>query len=184
MTPADSVDEVINRLCAAYGVVDEAALAERQQIDRITFRVWRTRGKVPSRTLVRCSQETGVEVSWLLGAESACGRRGASPKPHYRLNLDGSTTLLACDGKHFCTIALQLPQELTGLGILQTSEPEAFLAELRRQLASGLSISSIAKRLDMTPMKLRRVLYGSSRVPEGYATFRVIRGFKDLEARP
>lgn len=53
------------RMRDAYQAQDMAGLAARLGMDETTFRVWRTRKKVPAKILVKVSQDTGRSVSWL-----------------------------------------------------------------------------------------------------------------------
>lgn len=59
-----SVDAVLERLMLAYRAPDVAGLALCLGMDELTFRVWRSRKKVPDSILVRANRDTGFDVNW------------------------------------------------------------------------------------------------------------------------
>ena len=60
-----TVEAVLERLRVAYKAPDLAGVATCLQMDELTFRVWRSRKKVPDSILVKASKDTGFDVSWL-----------------------------------------------------------------------------------------------------------------------
>lgn len=64
------VDATLERLRIAYGARTLRDLALRLEMDETTFRVWQSRGKVPSRVLADASAETGRPVGWLIDGVS------------------------------------------------------------------------------------------------------------------
>jgi hypothetical protein len=77
-----TVEAVLERLRVAYRAPDLAGVAMCLGMDEMTFRVWRSRKKVPDSILVKVSKETGHAVSWLSDGDlngNQMGVREASP---------------------------------------------------------------------------------------------------------
>lgn len=60
-----TVEAVLERLRIAYRASDLAGVATWLDMDEMTFRVWRSRKKVPDSILVKASKDTGHSVKWL-----------------------------------------------------------------------------------------------------------------------
>jgi hypothetical protein len=64
------VDLVLSRLCEALGLADQSALALALQKDETTFRVWRSRKRIPSSVLMEVVARSGRSLHWLTEGQS------------------------------------------------------------------------------------------------------------------
>ncbi|HHT4105191.1 MULTISPECIES: phage repressor protein CI [Atlantibacter] len=67
----DSAQAILTRMREAYGVSSNVELSERIKAPRSTVSNWVSRDSVPFRYIMLCSQQTGVEIDWLLKGEFA-----------------------------------------------------------------------------------------------------------------
>jgi len=106
-------------------------------------------------------------------------------KPRYRLNLDGSTSLVSCSPQHFLEVALSLSLDMTGLEVTRLRKRSVFVRNVRRELSLGRSLEQQAPRLDLSVEQLKRILNGTSGLPPDYTVTSVTRGMRlPEEARP
>lgn len=99
-------------------------------------------------------------------------------KPRYRLNLDGSTSLVACSPLHFAQRARALPPDLTGIQITEIRRRDHFVRNVLDELRRGRSLKEQAARLGLSVTQLGRILRGTSGMPDGFFVLCIHKGFR------
>ncbi|EOC1089933.1 phage repressor protein CI [Cronobacter sakazakii] len=67
----NSAQAVLTRMRQAYGVDSNVELADRMKTPKSTVSNWVSRDSVPFRYVMLCSQETSMDLDWLLNGELA-----------------------------------------------------------------------------------------------------------------
>lgn len=66
-----NTQDVIERICSAYGVNTQKALAEVLGVPPNSVSTWVQRNSFPGKAIIQCSLDTGAELNWLLTGKIA-----------------------------------------------------------------------------------------------------------------
>lgn len=66
-----SAQEIIERLCAAYGVRTQRELAKSLEIPANNVSAWAQRESVPGNSIIKCALDTGADLAWLVSGKLA-----------------------------------------------------------------------------------------------------------------
>ncbi|WP_407439887.1 phage repressor protein CI [Lelliottia sp.] len=66
-----SAQEIIERLCAAYGVKSQRELAKSLEIPANNVSAWAQRESVPGNSIIKCALDTGADLAWLVSGKLA-----------------------------------------------------------------------------------------------------------------
>lgn len=61
-----NTQDVIERICSAYGVSTQKALAEVLNVPANSVSTWVQRNSFPGKAIIQCSLETGADLNWLM----------------------------------------------------------------------------------------------------------------------
>ena len=175
----DFSEATLSRLKAALGKSKDKGAAELLGMGEKAFNARKTRGSFPEKELRALAQqrpEMGIDVDYVLTGRTLAAaeperdarlralvaRRhaqideGGEMKARYKLNGDGSLSLIACDRRHFERLAGQHDPLRTGIPGVGPERIKSALA------AAGYTQTSLAKELGCRPETVNAAVHGNA----------------------
>ncbi|UJD92122.1 phage repressor protein CI (plasmid) [Rahnella aquatilis] len=166
-----SNEDVLNRICQAYGFSQKIQLARHFNIAASSLQNRYTRGSISYDFLVHCSLETGAETRWLLTGEGESARSGLDTSNAQNASSTFKLFTLS-EGKLSEDGSLNIDHKLFGKALTQPicvkSDGKTHMVEKDASLSDGTWLVDIEGSIsirDLTLLPARRLHVAGGKVP-------------------